>query len=194
MRYQVTPTGEHADYTCGFCDREVAAPVVAVMEGRLEHRKFAICPRCQRAQNFDGSAHQPTMLPPQPWPGRDLDGLQGSVDRLYSELRACCSVNAHTAAVMVARTIMMHVAVDNGADPGTPFRACANHLASNGLVPPSASAWLTKIRDLGNDGTHEIEPVTADMSAMSLRFIQLLLEIVYEAPAQLRAAVPDETT
>lgn len=182
--------GEHVRYACGFCEHVVAGDVYEARVGDRTVQHFAICPACYKATNYEWQLSGYKFDPPRPLPGRALEGVPDAIEALHTELRACYSVGAYTAAVMVGRTIMMHVAVANGAKPGTPFQACADHLSKQGFVPANAHPWLTKIRDLGTDGTHALDPVTEDSAKMTLRFVELLLANVYEAPALLGAASP----
>lgn len=55
--------------------------------------------------------------------GPTIDGLPEEVLESYSEARRCMEVNAYTAAELICRKILMHVAADKGADEGKSFAA-----------------------------------------------------------------------
>lgn len=92
------------------------------------------------------------------------------------------SVNAFTAAVMAARTILMYVAVDQGSTPGQPFAAYVDFLVAGGYAPPKAKAWVDHIRTTGNAAMHQIALVGRDDAEKVLRFVEQLLLFIYEYP------------
>ena len=96
------------------------------------------------------------------------------------------SVSAHTAASLLARKVLMHIAVSKGEKPGKSFIEYVNFLAASGFVPPDGKEWVDHIRQKGNEATHEIPSIAASDAEELLTFLGMLLKFVYEFPARLK--------
>ena len=92
------------------------------------------------------------------------------------------AVNAFVPAVLTARTILMHVAVEQGAKEKETFEFYVEFLVKNGFVPPNAKSWIDHIRLKGNAATHRIALMTRDDAEKVLRFIEMILLFIYEYP------------
>ncbi len=86
--------------------------------------------------------------------------------------------------MLAARKLLMHIAVDQGADPGKKFITYVNYLADNGYTPPNARTWVDEIRNLGNEANHEIVIMDEQAAKTILKFIEMLLKFNYEFPAE----------
>lgn len=101
------------------------------------------------------------------------------------------SVQAYTAAVMVCRTIIMHVAVDRGAlekkenGKSNSFHFFVDYLEQNSIIPKGAKGWVDKIRTLGNEAIHDLSIMTENDTSLIIGFTTLLLKITYEAHGRL---------
>jgi Domain of unknown function (DUF4145) len=93
-------------------------------------------------------------------------------------------VNAHTAAVMCCRKLLMNVAVSEGAEVGKGFAYYVKYLADEGHIPPKATTWVDYIRNKGNDANHEIKIMTRADAERLIKFSEMLLRIMYEHPAE----------
>ena len=90
---------------------------------------------------------------------------------------------SYAAAVMVARKILMHVAVEQGAPVGESFAFYVDYLRDN-LVATQSATWVDQIRRLGNEANHEISiPTRGDVDRV-LAFVEMLLRLAYEFPAR----------
>ena len=95
-----------------------------------------------------------------------------------------------TAAILICRKMLMHIAVDRGAKEGLNFFAYVDYLAKNGYVPPGGKGWVDHIRKKGNEANHEIVIMQKDDAEDLLSFIEMLLRIVHEFPSR----VPGNST
>jgi Domain of unknown function (DUF4145) len=116
--------------------------------------------------------------------GKPVQHLPADLDEIYTEARNCMSVNAFVPAVLTARTILMHVAVEQGAEAGLPFGAYVQHLVAGGFVPPNATKWVNHIRQKGNEAAHKIDLMTRDDAEKVLRFVEMILLFIYEYPTE----------
>jgi hypothetical protein len=183
------------DWTCGYCHREVASdrgwsgvdtrhsPQVGAYS---VHYFIAICPRCSG----------PTFLVPDDElqipgvrGGESVEFLPEDVGKLYDEARDCTAAGAPTAAVLLARKILMHVAVEKGADEGETFKYYVEYLGKNGIVTADMKEWIDEIREFGNDANHELVQMTPAQSAELMTFVSMLVKVVYEYPEKGRRSV-----
>lgn len=91
-------------------------------------------------------------------------------------------VDAFIPAVLAARTILMHVSVEQGAQEGQSFQFYVDFLVAGGFVPPNANSWVDHIRQKGNAATHRVDLMTRDDAEKVLRFIEMILLFIYEYP------------
>ena len=97
-------------------------------------------------------------------------------------MRDVTSVGAYTAAVLSARKILMHVAVDKGAPTNERFVVYVKFLGDKGYTPAGSEGWVDYIRKRSNDANHEIEIMTAEDAQALVTFTTQLLRNVYELP------------
>jgi hypothetical protein len=181
--------GKH-NYRCGYCDKEVGPDTgyfhINERSGST-HGLIAICPNCERPSYFDfqrGGAQTP-----KPKLGSVVSGISdANLGALHTEARACTSFGAYTAAVMICRKILMHIAVEQGAPPNQSFKSYVDYLDSKGYIPPNGKKWVDKIRDRGNEANHEIKLMNEADATLLLKFTEMLLRFVYELPSMLEGA------
>lgn len=101
------------------------------------------------------------------------------------------SINAFTAAELICRKILMHVAVDKGAKEGEPFNAYLGALESQGYITPPMKKWVDLIRKHGNDSTHKLESPDKARAESTVMFTAELLRIIYEMDHMASTYVPD---
>lgn len=177
---------ESKRYRCGHCDNNVATNVgYFARSERGEHRgEIYICHFCGRPTFFDNTGDQ---VPGASF-GNDVKHVDdASVKQLYDEARQCISVNASTASVLSCRKLLMNIAVSKGADEGKNFIEYVEYLADKNFIPPDARDWVDHIRQKGNEATHEIAIRTREEAEEIISFIEMLLKIIYEFPANVRA-------
>jgi len=166
-------------YVCGYCQRAVGGDKGYVIHQHWQAGHIRICPVCNRPSFFEQGKQYPGV----PF-GEALQNLPQDVEALYDEARRAAGAGAYTAAVLAARKILMHVAVEKKADQNKSFEFYVTYLDTKGYIPPNGKDWVDEIRKRGNDANHEILVMTAQDAEMVLTFVEMLLKIVYEFPAK----------
>lgn len=173
-------------WTCGYCGKTVGGSVGYRRAASADDSKIIyICPHCQNPTALVASESGVEQIPG-PVCGHEVSGLPASVAALYGEVRRCVQYNAMTSAALSMRKLLMHVAVEQGAEPNKSFVSYVDYLADNGWIPPNGREWVDAIRKDGNEATHEIALADADEAAQLLDFTEMLLKFVYEFPARMR--------
>jgi len=178
--------------TCGHCGRATAAAVIGYTEDENVH--WLRCTGCGMglvsnyaevpfAQADAGAVH---VLSPSALVGEPVEGLPPEARAAYREARASASAGAYTATELVCRKLLMHVAVDKGAKGNLRFVEYLDYLKSEGYVTRPMAPWVTRIKDHGNEATHEL-PSTDEARALdTLSFTTQLLRSIYEMEFKMR--------
>lgn len=175
---------------CGHCGATVTSAVIAfVPDGNVQpDSRWLRCPGCGEG-SFMSSAG---VVYPGPKVGRSVEGLPSNVEQAYDEARRCAEINAFTACEMTCRKILMHIAVDKGANKDNSFKGFVDFLEENHHVTPAMKPWVDVIRKHGNVAVHELPHSDKERAVGTLTFTEQLLRNVYEmehlakrfAPAQ----------
>lgn len=80
----------------------------------------------------------------------------------------------------------MHIAVDQGADPGKNFIQYVEYLSAAGYVPPNGKEWVDEIRTRSNEANHEIVLMSESDAIQLLDFVEMLLKFIYEFPSRIK--------
>jgi len=99
------------------------------------------------------------------------------------------SVGASTAAVMLCRKLLVHVAVgqglaeqnDKGRSPT--FASAVEYLQDEGIITKRMRPWVDRIREVGNEANHEIPSISAEVALDIATFTEQLLRLTYEMDA-----------
>jgi hypothetical protein len=175
-------------FTCGFCSIKVSS----VKGFKLGHHfdgsgpqigAVYICPNCGGPVFFDSQRRQY----PSPAVGNSVRHVPETLNALYEEARRCTAQSCYTAAVLLCRKMLMHVAVEKSAKEGSSFQEYVNFLSDKGYVPPDGKHWVDHIRKKGNEATHEIVLMNATDAQELLVFVEMLLRFVYEFPNMIPA-------
>lgn len=165
------------EYTCGFCGKEVGTNHGYFHEGSGPLTKIYICTNCGSPTFFDQQGNQH----PGPLLGRNIENSPSDINEIYREIRESIKDSNYTAAQLLGRKLIMHLAVSVAeAKEGETFVQCVDHLQSEGYVPPNGKAWIDYVKKLGNEKNHEIKIGTAEESSKILKFIEVLLIFIYE--------------
>ncbi|WP_144610585.1 DUF4145 domain-containing protein [Bacillus altitudinis] len=170
-------------YQCGYCERDVASnegiycKVDDYSDGAVA--TIVICPHC----NFPSiiSVYLDKGQIPLPKIGGKIKGLKENIKKLYEEVRSCYSIGSFNAAVLLARKLLMNIAVDKGAEEGKNFQFYVDYLSEH-FIAPNNRSWVDKIRHTGNIATHEIPDINQKDAEKILLFVEMLLRLVYEFP------------
>ena len=181
-------------FTCGHsrCGREVGSnigmsnhnPSTGHMEGSIY-----VCPVCHYPTFFDDTV-EPAIQTPGVSFGKHIDHLPTDVEQLYEEIRRTTSAESYTSAVLACRKLLMHIAVEKGAQQGQDFVTYVKYLADNHYSPPGSEPWVDKIRRSGNEANHEIVIKTRDEAQELVNFVEMLLTFIYEFPAKIGTLPP----
>jgi hypothetical protein len=169
-------------FTCGHCGDTVGGAVIgyhripSVQGTRGEAViKWVLCPSCSLGSTIiNGQAYPGASF------GPHIQGLPPEVESAYSEARRCMVVNAFTAAELICRKILMHVAVEKKAKEGEPFALYVTFLEQQGYITPPMKPWVEIIRKHGNAATHKLEPPSKDRAESTVMFTAELLRLTYE--------------
>jgi Domain of unknown function (DUF4145) len=179
-----------AEWDCGYCGSHVGSDKgwhIAPNSGTAPLH-IRICSNCLGPTFFlqnDGE------YSPAPLPGREVENVPSELAALFHEARASAGAGASTAAVLTCRKILMHLAVEEGAQPNLTFVAYVDFLQKNHFAPPKSDAWVDYIRQLGNEANHEIKLMTPRDAQVVIKFVEMLLQFLYEAQGMLAGpAVP----
>jgi hypothetical protein len=177
------------DFTCGYCGREVSSNFCYAGKwqgpsgvGRVW---ILVCSRC----NFPTFFGPDGLVMPAERFGEKVEHLPDEVARLYNQARSVITVGGYTAAVLIGRKLLMHVAVERGAQLNQTFANYVDFLANEGIVTADMKPWVDEIRELGNDANHELVIMSREQAEELLTFVAMLLKIVYEYPEKGRQSV-----
>ncbi|MBI5356669.1 DUF4145 domain-containing protein [Candidatus Collierbacteria bacterium] len=161
-------------YVCGFCGDKVGS------DKGYFHKNFSariyICTNCGRPTFFYSQ-----MQYPGPMLGKTILNLPIGIERIYYEIRESMKNDCYTAAILLGRKLIMHIAVDVAqAKEGESFKDYIKHLASSNYIPPNAGRLLEYLKNIGNEKNHEIKIGEQEEATGILKFIEALLYFIYE--------------
>lgn len=178
--------GPHS-FDCGYCGRQVSSREGYYTDAGYNeydgNYALFICPGCNRPSFFCGLNLY--VQTPSPRIGNDVADLPVGIKEAYEEARDCTKVKANTACVLICRKLLMHIAVECGAEEGKSFLSYVEFLSENGYVPPNGKGWVDHIRKKGNEANHEIVLMSRDDAEDLIIFLEMLLKFIYEFPARI---------
>jgi len=190
-----------AHAACGSCGGEGQMVVVAMTKGLVMGEAYGDlqvqwlrCMRCLRGVVVNGEQISPAVMPLD-----NPDGVPEDDLAAWQEVRGCLSVGAYTAAVMMCRKLLFHVAVahelprKNDKDRAPTFAEALDHLESEGVFTTRMRPWVERIKDVGNEANHELSGVTKAQALDIAKFTQYLLQLAYELPTMMNDAPPEQT-
>jgi hypothetical protein len=169
-----------AEWDCGYCSAHVGSDRGWWIQTNGPDRcHIRICSNCLGPTFFlPGNAE----YSPSPLPSREIANVPADLASLFNEARASAGAGASTSAVLTCRKILMHIAVEEGAKPDLSFVSYVDFLQKNHYSPPKSDAWVDAIRQLGNEANHEIKLMTSHDARVVIKFVEMLLQFLYEAP------------
>ncbi len=185
---------ESTNYQCAYCGNQVAS-VLGWYAG--SQSRIRLCPHCNFPTFFGmtRASLRWIQIPMAP-PGRPIGNVPPAIAQLYEEARQSAGVGAYTASVLTCRKMLVDLAVDQGDkyERGKRFFQYVEYLAAKMFAPPQGKDWLDRIKDRGNDATHELGVMGAQDAMLLITFIEMILRLLYEFPAMLAPATPDAVT
>jgi hypothetical protein len=162
---------------CGNCQEWGAAEVRASDEdSHFGTILWLQCPACS-----EGSVRlrNGAVYPSAP-AGGNVRNLPADVQQAWQEARVAHAVAAYTAAEIMCRKILMHLAVDVAeAAAGETFASYVDALDSKGYITTGMKPTVDTIRQRGNVANHELPASTEHDSLTTLGVTEHLLNSVY---------------
>lgn len=124
--------------------------------------------------------------------------LSGDELTTWTEVRTCLAGGANTAAVMMCRKLLLHIAVANGLPPkdakdrAPSFLAAIDHLEAEGVITTRMRPWVNRVKDVGNEANHELASIDGAAAKDVALFTRQLLHLAYELPAMVGSAEGSE--
>lgn len=168
-------------YTCGYCGTDTTPAYgwkTANLSGLFGF--VGICTSCNRPSFIIRRGGDIENATPSVAMGKEVEGLPNPIHELYYEARASTSAAAYTAAVLTCRKILMHIAVEKGADEGKSFLGYVNYLSDEGYIPREGIGRVDYIRTRSNEANHEIVVMSDEDAETLITFTEMLLRLVYE--------------
>mgnify|MGYP001047225770 CR=1 FL=1 len=181
--YQYLQILDTKSFNCGYCGDKVSSNKGYKIgqhndgSGRQVGGVY-ICPSCQGPTFFTLN----NLQIPGGKVGSKVKYLPDNLSQLYEEARNCVVNDCNTAAVLLSRKMLMHIAVEVGAEEGLKFIEYVNYLSEKGYIPPNGRHWIDHIRKKGNEANHEIVLMSQQHASELLFFIEMLLRFIYEFP------------
>lgn len=130
-------------WKCGYCNREVGSSrgwQVSNPQGHVMY--IRLCSYCNGPTLFlQGDAE----YSPGPLPGHPVEHLPPEIESLFAEARTATSAGAYTAAVLTCRKILMHIAVEKGADTNKNFLEYVTYLIDKGYHQTARTGLTTSV-------------------------------------------------
>lgn len=171
------------NYLCGYCGVRTApnGSYRCVLETYQKIGEILICTNCNMPTFFN----EQDIQVPGPLLGENVSYLPEELDKVYTEIKGCISNGSNTAAILLCRKMLMNIAVREGAKEGESFAKYVKYLEDEGFITNKMKPWVDSIRKIGNVATHEIPDITKEEGLNVLRFLTMLLKLIYEFPKQM---------
>lgn len=181
--WQGTQSIARKDWQCGNCGRHVTERkgYQTTKGDHPSHPLMYPCPNCGVPTLFWDGQH------PGARPGDDVEHLPADVARIYDEARDCCRVGAYGGAALLARSLLMHIAVSRKAKEGLGFVEYVTFLEDGHYTPPDSKEWVDHIRKQGNRAAHSIMATEAEDAEELIQFLELILRYLYEFTGRMKA-------
>lgn len=91
--------------------------------------------------------------------------------------------------MLLCRKLLLHAAVSaglpakNDKDFAPTFIEAIKHLEAEGFITVRMRPWVNRIKDVGNEATHEIPAINENQAMDVAKFTEQLLRLVYELTA-----------
>jgi len=164
--------------TCGWCSSIVAPNTgYGITESFAPIGYIYICPNCNESILFN---YLTDKVFPSTKHGKPVARLPKDIAQIYEECRNSFAIGAYTSISLLARKLLMHVGVKEGAKENETFKYYVDWLIDNHFVPPKSKHLLDFIRKEGNEATHEIIIKTRPDAEKVIDFISMILTLIYE--------------
>lgn len=176
------------NFRCGHCGQGVS-PILGlhksqhvVQAGTLTFsRDFRICPECEMVTTFKKNGQFPGPLQGENFKAPRANAEVTKTVALYNEARIAVSHNSPSCAILMFRKLLMHIAVEQGAEQNRSFLDYVEYLKTNGVVGKPQHTILDRIRKEGNVENHAIVRASEEAANDLLTLVTLLIKSVYFA-------------
>lgn len=172
-------------YICGYCGHEVSSdrgmPLMIDEPGRINYQSgngVFICTHCHMPTFIYGE----TQVPGNRF-GSPVQDVPDEVNSVYEEARSSFAAGAYTGVVLLCRKLLMHIAVDLGANNNLRFVEYVSFLNEHHCAGIRSEQWVDQIRQLGNQANHEIRINSKEEAQRIIKFCEMILRINYEYPS-----------
>lgn len=171
-------TGGARAFICWNCSKEIASEKYYHSSDNAGNfmSYIYICPNCNAPLISDDEDKQIILS----LPGIEIEKIPADINIIYNEIRKSMQSNCFNGAIMLMRKLIMHIAVEEGAEEGKKFIEYIDYLCEEGIVPKKSKNKANSVRTLGNSTNHEIEARTKEEAQNCFEFIELLLKVNYE--------------
>ncbi|WP_295093451.1 DUF4145 domain-containing protein [Ruminococcus sp.] len=175
-------------FTCGYCKNLIAPDLGYRISSsgqagnQITRALIYMCPYCKNPSIYYLDEKE---VVPGSFFGREVKGLPENIQTLYDECRINYSNKCYTSSQMIARTLLMHIAVEQGAKEGETFAKYIDYLNTSGFIPPNGKKWVDFIRKSGNVANHEIIIKEKEETEKVITFLSSLLLFIYELPNEM---------
>lgn len=179
--------------TCPYCHGEQSVVLAATREDAAPAVKWLRCVSCR-----EGFVLRAGSIVPGVEPLRVPQGVAGNELAVWREVRACLASGANSAAVLLCRKLLLHMAVEHGLpakndkDRAPGFVECVDHLQAVGVMTSHMRPWVERVKDVGNEATHELVTISAPNALMVATFTEQLLVLAYEMDALMQGPPPTD--
>lgn len=175
-------------FKCGYCGSVSSSVQGMQLRNRVttrddyrdENNGIYICTHC----NMPTFLWRDTQVPGNRY-GSEVTHLPELLNNVYDEARSSYSSGAYTGVVLLCRKLLMHIAVELGAEENLNFLQYVNYLESNNHITVRSKDWVDSIRKSGNSSTHEIEIATKEEAERMIKFSEMILKTNFEYPAEI---------
>jgi len=176
--FEKSETIDSNKINCGWCD-SIISPNKGYRVRCSSHSIVGyiyVCPNCNQISLFNSYK---SIFPKSKY-GKAVEKLPNDVAQIYDECRKCFSIGAYTSISLLARKLLMHIGVKEGAEENKPFKYYVDFLVENNYVPPKSKHLLEFIRNQGNEATHEIIVKNEEDAKKIVDFVSMILIFLYE--------------
>lgn len=171
-------------YTCGYCGERINSNVGYFLTNEYHAGRepsgegfIYICHNCNMPTFFDYRSQVPASAYGRFF-AKDIFPDEKTF-LLYNEVRNCFKANAYSSCVLSARKLLMHIAVDCGAEEDKKFVYYVDYLDTNNYIPKNCKEWVDIIRSKGNEATHHIEIFNENDAKQIINFLEIIISVIY---------------
>ncbi len=182
-RWYAPSTIKSKNYVCGYCGNDISSNLGYYIANNGSNTPngngyIYICHHCNKPTYFSFFEQVPGSKYGECFDEEIFDDKL--IYSLYEEARSCIEASAYTSAGMCCRKLLMHIAVDCGAEEGLRFIEYVDYLDQKGYIPVNCKKWVDIIRTKGNEANHEIIILEEKDAKQLLNFIQMIISVIYK--------------